>query len=151
MSAETVPFTAVWTEPSKGRQSLICMDGDVRAGYIDLGIKKVAKDPAWVNVDMVDVEDKEPYRGGVVSTWLVDAVVAHWPEAALIGGPLSQDDDPGPSFRLRTWERGIPFHDAHCELQTNGIIEPSNACSCHDRLLETVPELDAAYRSKTTP
>jgi hypothetical protein len=133
-------LTPAWIEQGDDHRSLRCWDEDQQVGYIDVGIAAAGATPAWVNVDMIDVKDEAQYRRGTVSTWLIDQVVAQWPKAILIGGPLGQDDEPGPSFRLRTWNRGIPFHEAMCEFYWRTAAS-ADACGCLQRLKIKVEEL----------
>jgi hypothetical protein len=68
----------------------------------------------------------------------MDQLVETWPRAMLRGGPLSDDDDPGPRFRLRCWDRGIAFHDAGWERTRFGLSAPPTKCACFERLIPEV-------------
>src|SRR5690349_10905885 len=109
-------FEPEWSETPGVSARLTCKHGTEPVGFVDIGLKQVDGDPAVLLIDMIQVDAAPGYRSGRVANWLIDSVVDRWPNLALRGGPLSQDDPPGPSFRLRTWRRGVEFHDGQCEL-----------------------------------
>ena len=75
----------------------------VPAGSLDLGVADVEDpDDPKVRLDYVRVNEQFLCTG--LSVALVREVQALWPLARILGGPVSQDDDPGPRFRLRCWD-----------------------------------------------
>lgn len=87
----------------------------VPAGSIDLGVADVEDlDDPKVRLDYVRVN--EQFLGTGLSVALVREVRSLWPLARILGGPVSQDDDPGPRFRLRCWdEAAIEIHEPNCQ------------------------------------
>lgn len=119
-----------WTELTERhgrphRQALRCLSNNVEIGSILLGVRN-ADDPdnPYVEFDYVQVAPE--YRDRQLSIQMAQAVQAKYPSARLVGGPLSEDDAPGPSFRLRCWQGGVPIHDPDCDR-----AEP---CDCLARL-----------------
>lgn len=131
MLLDDYEFVPAWSPVARERQTLTCMHRGKSVGYVDLGIGGVSGEPPVIRLDMICVEPDRPYRHGVVSNWLIDTVVARWPDAVMMGGPVVADEDSGPSFRVRTWERGIGIHDPVCGLPPSGGAEPD--CGCLSR------------------
>ncbi len=112
----------------RGRQELSVTVEGVRAGYLLLGVANV-DDQEHPKIELDYAEVDEPFRGTDLSVALVREVRAHWPRARIVGGPLHDDDGPGPRFRLRCWDAGIEIHRPHCKSQ---------ACECRARIVEEV-------------
>lgn len=84
------------------------------AGDVDLGLADAEdEDGPMVRLDHIQVP--EAFRGTGTSVALVRHVRTRWPKARLLGGPVSEDNPPGPRFRLRCWdEAGISIHEPNC-------------------------------------
>jgi hypothetical protein len=124
LSLDWCPINAERSTPTR---ALVCRDGAKRVGTISLGLRNVDDDYPRVDFDGVKVNDEPVYRDGAVSLSLIRAVRIEYPNAAIVGGPVSNDDAPGPRFRLRAWdEAGVQVHDPQCSR-----TEP---CDCMDRL-----------------
>lgn len=134
MSANSTEFVASWGPVRNQRQVLSCMHCRRSVGSLTVGLAALDSDPRTILVHYIDRDNDDRYGGGVVANWLIDTVTARWPGAVLRGGPLSNDDPRGPSFRLRTWGRGIEFHDGQCELIRSGLGDPPESCECLPRL-----------------
>ena len=101
------------------------MHDGASAGHVHIGLGGLDIEPPVVQMDFIQVKAEPRYRHGLVSSWLIDTIIARWPRAGLVAGPVEADEDAGPSFRVRTWERGVELHDSSCEHR---LPDPSSSC-----------------------
>jgi hypothetical protein len=138
VTANPIDFVPDWGPVRKKRQVLTCIHGTEAVGWVTVGLGALDGEPPSLLIDYIRSCDRAEYRSGVVSNWLIDTVLGQWAGRVLRGGPLGDDDDPGPAFRLRTWDRGIEFHDAGCEHVGRAPEPPRSSCQCLRRLVEEV-------------
>ena len=118
----------------KNRRVLSATIEGVPAGSLDLGLAD-AEDPDDPEVRLDYVRVHEGFHGTGLSTGLVREVCALWPAARILGGPVSQDDDPGPRFRLRCWDEfAIQVHEPNCQ---------PGGCGCRPLIMA---EVEKRYR-----
>jgi hypothetical protein len=105
--------------------------GGETAGFVSLGLANAAdqEDPR-VLLEYVKVE--EAFQGTGLGLQLACEINSRWPLARIRGGPVSQDDDPGPRFRLRCWDEiGVQIHEPFCRLER---------CDCRGRMVSETAE-----------
>ena len=97
-------------------QEVRCYVNDELAGSLTLALRSASdEDDPRVGLSMATVGGT--FRGGSVGMFLIQQVASAFPDARIIAGPLSDDEDPGPRYRLRCWvDAGVPVHEAGCVL-----------------------------------
>jgi hypothetical protein len=154
-----LPFMAFQLGPDNGknRRVLSATIEGVSAGSLDLGLAD-AEDPDDPKVRLDYVRVHEASHGTGLSLGLVGEVCARWPAARILGGPVSQDDDPGPRFRLRCWDEvAIQIHEPNCQPAQCGC-RPLIVAEAEKRYREwfekgglTAEELEAKLAFLRTP
>lgn len=130
----SMEFELTPTHPKRSRQVLSVRVDARPAGHLRLGVADVDdSDDPTIRLDYVEVDHR--FSGTGLSVELVRWVRVRWPLARVLGGPVSQDDDPGPRFRLRCWDEAeIEIHEPNCQ---------SGPCMCRDLI---VAETAKRYR-----
>lgn len=119
-----------WGPVVKNRQVLTLRVDGQDVGWLHIGVRNAEdEDDPYVALDYARVAGTS--RGSAASLDLIRAVHTRWPDARIVGGPLRDDDPPGPRFRLRCWdEAGVGVH-------TLGCWEPQD-CACRGEVVEEV-------------
>lgn len=66
------------------------------------------------------------YRGGAAGIFLIQEVARRFPGVLITAGPIGDDEDAGPRYRLRCWvDADVPVHEAGC-----GVAVGGNECEC---------------------
>lgn len=122
-------FRAVWSEvaPSSPTMSQVvrCFLRDDLAGALTLAVRN-AQDADDASVGLMWALTEPDFRGGDVGVFLIQEVRRRFPDARITAGPLGDDEDSGPRYRLRCWEDAkVPVHEAGC-----GATSGDEDCEC---------------------